>query len=106
MSSAPSSFSRVSIRRSTIAARWLPALDRACMRAREAAVSAVSEPEKKKEKAIRMARPISIAQIMSVMVGSWCHSRRPLSLEECLDLGRRHVTGHEGLADPAREDEG
>ena len=46
--------------RLTSSARRLPSCSRACMRAREAAVSAVSEPEKKAEATMRISTKIAV----------------------------------------------
>ncbi len=106
MRSAPISLSRFSINRLTTPARSSPLVSCVCMRAREAAVSAVSEPEKKAEAAISNRIETSVGQIVCEKVRTESSITPIAFLEEGFDFRHRHIIGDEGLADAMREDEG
>src|SRR5665213_1216473 len=98
-SSAPISRSRSWIRRPTMPARRSPAFSSCSMRALEAAVTAVSEPEKKPEMAISTMIAPAVTQISSALISG------DLLLKERGDRRRRHIARDERLADAAGEDE-
>ena len=87
---APISRSRSWIRRLTMPARRSPDFSSASMRAREAAVSAVSEPEKKADRTTRRGTASGHQPRAACHVAS-------CSCEEGGHLVGRHVVGDEGL---------
>src|SRR5689334_17695499 len=105
---APMKRSRVSSRRITIRARLSPALASACIRAFEAAVSAVSAPEKKAESNRQSTTTRTAIQ------GSTLTSAPPPCMSGLRQLRGEevpHRTGidaarDEAFADAARQDEG
>src|SRR5665213_2708949 len=98
-SSAPISRSRSWINRPTMPARRSPAFSSCSMRALEAAVTAVSEPEKNPEMATSTMIASAVSQTSIAVISS------DLLLQERGDCRRRHVAGDERLADAAGEDE-
>ena len=98
---APMSRSRSSVRSSTIFARLFPSSARRCMRARDAAVSAVSEPEKKPEKSSSN----TMAPRMTPRPSETISGGLPLPQQGPKLVGV-DIAGDEGLAYSPRENEG
>ena len=113
---APISRSRSPVSRSTARARLSPAPARWCMRGREAAVRAVSEPEKKPDSAISkpiapMVMAVSVVMGVSLRIVEGCNSEAQWTsfAEGLVEQGAERLQGHlpaeEGVPDAACQDE-
>src|SRR5262245_2676588 len=101
---APMKRSRVATSRLTMAAVRSPPISSACMRALEAAVSAVSAPEKKADSARLKTTTAAAAHRLTETASSIpleCMASRSCQfvLEKGLDIGRLDILRDEALAD-------
>src|SRR3984893_9964365 len=110
-STVPISLSRLASRRLIRAARRSPFFSKACMRAREAAVSAVSEAEKNADSAthkkmVAIASQTSTGKTSALAPFMTLMSSIQFILKKAADLRDFDRLGYEAIADCPRKDEG